>query len=83
MKILLLSVLLLTGCTTSPGKFTPGQIVQARSFSNAQYNGEAVRIVGERRWRFVKRAWALEVYEIETMDGRRFAAQDFQLKEFP
>lgn len=80
-----------TGCAVKPvgagtGAYRPGEIVQARMFTNfPQYEGELVTVKDGLGWKWIRGSWfqgnALRVYEVETSDGRRLAAQEFQLKK--
>jgi hypothetical protein len=78
----------LSACAHTPAAFNEGDVVIARSFSRAQYNGTPVRITGGLAWRriqvprnmIVPVSDVLRCYEVTAVDGEKFAAQEFQLK---
>jgi hypothetical protein len=81
----------LSGCASQPvgrgdGIYAPGDKVTAHMFTRfPEYEGEIVTVVDGFGWKWIKdreyNGAALRVYEIETSDGRRLAAQEFQLKK--
>lgn len=71
----------LSACTTIESKYHKGDVVISQHFTNfPQYNNQFVLVVEELKWRWIKDGSALIVYEVETVDGSRIAAQEFQLK---
>lgn len=71
-----------TGCAAIESKYKCGEIVRARHFSNfPQYNDQPVKIIAELQYRWIKDGNTLIVYEVETIDGKRIAAQEFQLSK--
>lgn len=79
-------IIILSGCSSTPTtqpKFREGDVAQAFYWRNhPQYEGELVTVTGGFRWRWVKELQgnAMRVYEVQTSDGKKFAAQEFQLK---
>lgn len=75
----------LSGCaTTHVPTFRAGDVVVARNFTRyPQYNGTRVKVVADFKWRWIRELQgnAMRVYEIETVDGQRLAAQPFQLQQ--
>jgi hypothetical protein len=83
MKTLLLAMILaLSACSSTPPRFHPGDVVEARNFSaHPHYNGTPVVVTGAFGWRWIKGpTHTLQVYEITTTNGEKLAAQEFQLK---
>jgi hypothetical protein len=84
--ILVLSAL--CACTHTPPAFREGEVAIARGFGRSEYNGTPVQITGGLAWRRVQAqrdmviptANVLKCYEVTTVDGEKFAAQEFQLK---
>lgn len=84
--VVLVAALALFGCSTSPadGRWREGDVVRASHFANyPQYEGESVVVVQGLGWRWIRgdmyQGNALRTYEVETSDGKRLAAQEFQL----
>src|SRR5262245_32727592 len=79
------ALLALAGCNTAPSTpptFRLGDHAVARNFSKyPEYNGSIVTISADYRWQWIKGGTTLRCYEITTVDGRRLAAQEFQLKK--
>lgn len=78
------ALLSISGCASNPGSYQPGDVVKARMFNNfPQYEGELVTVKDGLGWKWIKGSMyqgnALQVYEVETSDGRRLAAQEYQL----
>jgi hypothetical protein len=75
-------ICLISGCATPLTAFRQGDTVIAQNFSrHPKYNGLPVTVTGV-GWRWIKECGgcAMQVYEIETVDGERLAAQEFQLR---
>lgn len=87
--VTVLGAILLTGCASGPFKqqtiapaFAKGDTAIAHGWTgHPQYEGELVTVTGDFRWRWVKELQgnAMRVYEVQTSDGQKFAAQEFQL----
>lgn len=78
--------LMLFGCAlepTVPPKFQPGDVVVARGFSRHPQYQETLVVVTDRLRGHPIREFSgalMLTYEITTYDGRKFAAQEFQLR---
>lgn len=87
--ITVLGGILLTGCASGPFKqqttrpaFAKGDTAIAHGWTgHPRYEGELVTVTGDFRWRWIKELQgnAMRVYEVQTSDGQKFAAQEFQL----
>ena len=83
MLVMVLSVAACSCNPSHPPKFKEGDVAIARHFtSHPQYEGTPVKVSGGLRWRWIKELQgnALCTYEIETVDGVKLAAQEFQLQ---
>lgn len=80
---LLGALLLLGGCASTPAKpLRVGDVVTAKHFRHASYNGQLVKVTGAWGWRFINDTGAaMQCYEVTARDGRTLAAQPFQLQQ--
>lgn len=80
--LLYILFVVLTGCAAIPeSRFKRGDVVWLEySVRNPNHYGEYVLVIEPLKWRWIKGGNTLIVYEIETVDGSRLAAQEYQLK---